>query len=390
MIDTRNIDIVALYERETGIALGRPVGRGEKACCKGPCFICGGTDRFGAFLYGDPPHYHCGVNNGSGCGWHGDAIDLIKQLKGTDFAGACIHLEIPLNGTPYQGALHMKPNEPRYDVAPGIEWQKRGVQLVKDAMNFLWSGSEQAGRARGYLTKRGLTEETIRRAKLGYVPGEYIEKVNTWGRFELRSTWGLKNEVDRQGKEQKHVFIPRGWVIPWLVKIDHETRYPDLWRLDIRRHPADIKAAADQGQRIGKYHKIAGSSEGLYNFQAIKENDPLMVVESPVDALIGQQETRECVYVATGGTGGARNDPRWREGIKRAWPVLCAFDSDEAGSRAFAEYWRELGAFRWLPTRHDINDMKLAGENIEQWAMAGLEQAILLDMQREEEHHAIA
>lgn len=360
-VDTSHIDVAALYERETGISLGKVQGIGEKASCKGPCFLCGGTDRFGAFLYDDPPHYHCGVNEGNSCGWHGDAIDLVRKIHGFSFAEACAYLEIPLDGSEYQGALRAKPKEPTQDVAPGGQWQTCAVSLCRDARDFLWDEqNETSRRALAYLKKRGLSEETIKRAGLGYLPED---------RWPARTEWGLPELEDK-----KKLFAPRGWYIPWSID-------KGLWRVDVRRHPKDIEAAALEKKPIGKYHKIVGSSEGLYNFHTIKAGDPLIIVESPIDALIGQQEARGFHWIATGGTGGARNDQRWKEGIKQAWPVLLAFDSDQAGSRAFAEYWRDLGTFRWLPTAHDINDMWRAGQNIEEWACAGLEMALTLDLQ---------
>src|SRR5258708_33695995 len=109
------------------------------------------------------------------------------------------------------------------------------------------------------------------------------------------------------------MFIRGGWFIRWLGS-------PDVWRVDIRRHPRDIQAAAEQKRPIGKYHKLAGSSDGLYNFPAIKADYPLIIVESPLDALIGQQEVpRDFRWVATGGDGGGRSAP-WRGSSAQAGP----------------------------------------------------------------------
>lgn len=415
MIDTSYLNLKTIIEQVAGVSLRGPNGTGEKRAYNGSCPFCNlGTDRFAVFQDCEIPHFHCGVH-GNGCGAHGDAIKFVMLYNKCSFTEACEYLQehwgLSLDGVSLPRPARAQ--ETKEDTAPCDAWQRRAIAVVQEAVTFLWSDSEVARRALAYLKKRGLTEETIKRARLGYIVTE---------RYELRSDWGLKDVDNGKDKPTTKLFIPRGWLIPWVID-------KNLWRVDIRRHPDDIDAAhllvllskngplstselaeidnmdekrvirllamltsakktiLEQGKykclvknpkEVNKYHRLAGSSDGLYGVNAIRQDQPLFVVESPLDALTGQQET-PYVFVATGSTSGARNDPRWCAAMGVAAPVLFPFDADSAGNKAF-EHWRETDVkpFRWLPWKHDVNEMLQAGMDIQDWASDGIETASLL------------
>lgn len=374
-VDTRGIPIKDVIELEAAVTLDNKVTWHGRTVYKGTCPFCGGKDRFAVFV--DDDTFVCGINKGNRCNksdgkpMAGDVITFLQEYHKWSFSQALDHLReqygLETTGIEYE---HVRPAlQAEKDIAPPLAWQQRGNKLVKEAHDFLLSDCETARRARNYLLKRGIKEETIKHWKLGYVETSC---------YEFRADWGLKDEVDSDGTVHTKMLIPRGWLIPWLA-------YPDLWRIDIRRHPKDIEAAEKLNKRIGKYHRIKGSSDGLFNAAAIKENYPLIVVESPLDAIVGTQETTvdgksEFVWCAIGATGGARK-PQWSETMSKAYPILMAFDADSAGNQAFA-YWQDqtFEPMRWEPSAHDINDMLLVGKSIMDWAIEGLEVALELDV----------
>lgn len=383
-IDTSKINHLAVMERYTTALVRQDAnthgGVYKRAChFKATCSGCG-DDRLQ--LYPNRPQYNPTLsrddNNAidagpcfwcSICGQSGTILHFIALSEGLEWNTHTDRLQIlaiaglepaqvqRLDGQSLRFRVKIDTMATDNNKPPCDAWQKRAISLTGEAVDFLWSDSETSRRALAYLRKRGLTDETIKQARLGYIAEQ---------RFELRSEWGLKPTED--GKEK--LFIPRGWLIPWVID-------KNLWRIDIRRHPHDIKEA---GKRIGKYHRLSGSSNGLYGVNIIKADLPLFVVESPIDAITGRQET-SYMFVATGSTNGARNDPRWCEAMAAANPVLMAFDQDTngAGSKAFF-HWKETACkpVRWLPDAHDINEMKTSGMDIQAWADDGIETALLL------------
>lgn len=365
MADLSNVDLQAVIERVAPVRFGKVSGTGSKRAVKGNCPFCGlGTDRFAVFIGETPHRYVCGVH-GNGCKAKGDAIDFLMHYQGThmSYPEACAELGVDPGSKGTRAANHATKAE--VTEPPCTQWQTQAVALVKAAIDFLWSDCETARKALVYLHNRGLSDETIRQAWLGFIPKE---------RYELRSEWGLP-DIDN-GKTKPATIklsIPRGWVIPWRVE-------RAMWRVDIRRLNIDIKKALEAGHDAPKYHMLAGSRNALYNADSIKDGMPLVVCESPLDALSGQQSTGSAAWVATGSTGGARAR-KWIDAMLVAMPVLVAFDDDknDAGNKAF-QYWSktDIQPFRCMPWDHDINDMLVAGMDIAAWLADGLESAMLL------------
>lgn len=139
------VDVVAQY-----VKLNR-AGVNYKARCpfhneKTPSFV----------VSPDRGTYHC-----FGCGVGGDIFSFVQEMEGVDFKGALKILA-----------------------------EKAGVEIVyekkgeKDTTDRLFAANEEAARffeknltaehpARSYLTKRGLTEETITSFRLGWVSDEW-------------------------------------------------------------------------------------------------------------------------------------------------------------------------------------------------------------------------
>lgn len=309
----------------------------------GPCPFCGGKDRF----HVQPGHPKGGRWMCRGCGegrWHDD-IDYIKRRDGVDFRTACERLGRSLEGRTSRKAAPQKarqftPAAPAAEQAKGpptIKWQQGAHDYCTRCEDTLWGKAGKAGR--DYLASRGLTHESvIAAAGLGYNPQPYREQ---WGQYD--------------------VSLPPGIVIPWLIRGEY-------WNVNMR----------NLGSGSGKYKRAVGSINSVYRVQYIRLDCTVVMVESEFDALIIRQELFDLnllvVPVATGSISWGQQ-LRWLANIAIAEQVLVAFDLEhelekiKAVERA-AHWWLEKldpKAKRLLPTKHDVTDMLLAGENIAAW-----------------------
>ena len=345
----RGADLLTL----AGVTLRKVAGTGGGEYA-GPCPICGqGRDRFRVQPEGpDGGRWYCRV-----CGdgkWH-DSIDLVQRRNGLDFAGAVAMLT---NGqaaasslpSPTAAASPMTPTE-----APGQAWQTSARAFCDEARQRLWS--EAGAQALAGLRARGLSDETIQAAGLGY---------NDHDRRQARAAWGLPDELTKNGKP-KGVWLPRGVVIPWQIG-------GELWRVNIRRPAEDL--ARDRARGIedpSKYIGPGGFGNGLYNADGLQPGCAAVLVEGEIDALtIAQHAGGLAVAVATGSTAGSRR-ARWLARLALAKTVLVAYDADTPGQTA-AAYWLGAlpGARRWRPYWSDANQMAQDGADLRQWLAIGL------------------
>jgi len=205
---------------------------------------------------------------------------------------------------------------------PCQEWQSSAKAFVDYCQALLWS--EQGKEALAYLIARGLTEETIRAAKLGYNPAELLRPGVKWNL-------------------EKPVKLWQGIIIPWFIG-------EDLWRITIR----DEKVA----EGSNRYKQVTGGSNGLYLGYVLGYDRPVIITEGEFDALsIAQEAGRHVSVVATGSTEGSHT-ARWIAALARKDMVLVAFDAEEKGDTA-AQWWldRLENAHRLRPWWEDANKM---------------------------------
>src|SRR6266536_3392584 len=351
-IDTSSVDIKGFYERH-GVALsGRKPSRAWKTGEEeyhGSCPWCGGRDRF-IFLV-PSGRYSCKIR-ASGCGRYGsDVITFLREFEGMSFHEACEALDLD-PGSQYANAGQGRQSGYESVIPPPEKWRDRAAAVVQKAQQYLWG--KQGMQALEYLHKRGLTDETIKRYRLGYIPfGEH----GRWFKDAL-ALWGLSGEQ----YPEDGVWLPEGILIPWWIN-------GSIWKLNLRRLNGVRKGDA-------KYIQVTGSAEGLFNADAINADTPVVLCESEFDAMIGAQEsTTACAaFVATGSINrGCRS--RWIARVSLAQYALVAFDDDanNAGEKG-ARRWLEVlpHAIRWQPWSHDLNEMLLAGMSIEKWLETGM------------------
>lgn len=336
-----------------------------------PCPACGGKDRFR--IWPHHPQSDTGRVWCRQCEYGGDGIQYARDFEGLSFREAVNHFGVhrempdtaprgdsvpPSDRAPVvqpTSEIPKSPTGPRpwkaYEPPPDA-WREAAAAFVADAERRLWSGHPAAASALRYLRGRGLTDDTIRDARLGLHPSD------TWPR---RSSWGL----DGGGK----VWLPRGVVIPWFDA-------GGVSSVNIRRPNGDVKDDGEPWQ-ARKYQRAAGPSAPLYAADVsgkINQMDrPAVLVEGEFDALAIQQEAGDiCAAVATGSTGGARR-AEWLDLLRAAPAVLVAFDAEDAGSKAAAAWLDRLpNGIRWAPHATDAAEMLEAGKDVRLWVRVGV------------------
>jgi len=210
--------------------------------------------------------------------------------------------------------------------------------VVETAESVLWS--DQGAQARSYLARRGLSEETIRKARLGYCP-------------EDRWVQGIFPDQE--------VWVPGGIVISWLDG-------PDVTLINIRRPEGQPKYLAVKGSHRG----------GIYPSRSgIVRGKPLVIVEGEFDALLLGQELDGLSSVVTLGSASDRPKPTVLNAMLKASPWIIASDADDAGERS-AENWLALSdrSVRASPPKEhgkDWTDSYQNGLDLRAWWLQVLE-----------------
>ncbi len=371
-MDTTSVDLLSLTGADVRLKKVAATRGGEWA---GPCPFCGGAEKQGSDRFRVWPaegRFWC-----RRCNRNGDAIAYVRQRHGVNFFDALDRLglrdEFPHKATestentkntsregaaPQPVARRAGPRRPaatgstglpglpalplpRYDPLepPSDAWQGRAIDFCSECTDRLWDPA--GAKARAWLRdSRGLSEQTIMNASLGY---------NAEDRREAPDLWGF-------GDDHKPVWLPRGITIPWAAG-------GHAWRVSIRRPEKDPK-----------YVAAAGSANALYRVDTLAPGFGVVLVEGEFDALTIWQHAGGIISsVATGSTSGARR-PHWLTRLASCGVVLAAFDDDEAGEEA-AAYWLDVlpNARRWRPYYgKDANGLATSGGDVAAWILDGL------------------
>ncbi len=311
MIDCRDV-----VEHDLGQAKSR---RGKYSTYK--CPFHNETKGFSLVVYED--HWQCFGK----CGRGGDAITWLRLYHNLSFTDACEKLvtgDLPRLDQPRP---RVEPQRESASEPPNAEWQRAADKIAHEAMDTLWGRAGK--RAWEYLERqRGLTEDTIIQAGLGYIPGDYRE----WREIE-----GLK--------------VPCGITIPWHAN-------GAIWGIKVRR------AAGEQ-----RYHQVGGGNiKGcLYLADEIKPGLPIFLTEGEFDALVARQVARDLLCATSiGSSANRRINMRWYGHFLASPRVLARMDDDGAGEGAAAEIEALSGAVKraQVPQGKDVNDyFLLAGHH---------------------------
>lgn len=185
-----SIDLLALAGHDTELKHVATSGGGEWA---GPCPFCGGKDRFRI----QPGARRWMCHNCTDAKWQ-DAIAYIMRRDNLDFKAA---LEA-LGGDAWRrlgSAARIQPPPTPADQPPGDKWQAAAHQIIDTCAAKLWQ--PEGEKALAWLrTRRGLSEETIKRRRLGVWPGGELAGLKVWRGIVIPCTvagviWYLKVRI---------------------------------------------------------------------------------------------------------------------------------------------------------------------------------------------------
>ena len=318
----------------------KKAGREYKACCP---FHSEKTPSF--WVSPDKQFYHC-----FGCGKHGTVLGFLMDHDHMAFPEAVEELATRLGlEVPHEAGSDNAPrraDEPLYDV-------------MKDVAHFYAEALAHEPRARDYITRRGLTPETLERFQIGYATNSWNEVLRRFGATEAArkalQDGGLIVERERgQMRDGER----------------HYDRFRDRVMFPIRDARGRVIAFGgriiDQGEpkylnspETVLFHK-GRELYGLYETRRARTNlTRLLIVEGYMDVVRLHQAGIDYA-VATLGT--ATTAEHFRRVFRLVPAVVFAFDGDRAG-RAAA--WRALQQalpearegreirFLFLPDGHD-------------------------------------
>lgn len=297
------IDLITLIENDLG--QGRKTGRSVLFHCPFPGHARGDKKPSLSVTMGSaslPPIWKCFSCGKQGVGHPGAAIRWLIEYHGLSYADALQHLKIdqPVSTATRQAPPIQKPDQPPCDT-----WQARAQQLIERAESVLWS--ERGRDALAWLQARGLYDDTIRAARLGYIPK--FSKDNT----ENPAAWGTPND------DLRPVHLFQGLLIPGVIA-------SKVWYLKMRpdRRRGDMP----------KYICVRGSkAAALYGADHIAKDQPAVFCEGELDTLLLKQEIKDLASVMT--LGSATNElnlASWGLYLLRPVCFILAYDIDHAGT----------------------------------------------------------
>lgn len=336
-----NVDLLSVVKQYTQVKWKASTQGGEYA---GPCPLCGGTDRFIVW-----PHHPSGRGRfwcrNSSCPAHkgGDVVDFVRLVASLDFRSALEFLGItppPLDVLPRhhvrQRILHrMMPHSSPLQRRPGSS-EIEGIDdlpfqsidltsLAREAQHYLWC--REGAQAMDWLYRRGLTEVTLWRWRLGYNP---------------------------TSRRQDDVWLPQGIFIPYL---DGER----VVAIKVRRLPYEKEGP--------KYIWIKGSRSGFFGLHRLEGRRVLVLVESELDAILIWQEAGDLVDTVATSSASYRPTPEVLTFLARSPHWLLIRDHDQAGERQ-AAWWSSFSARVTTvtpPQGKDPTEYVQRGGNLREW-----------------------
>jgi hypothetical protein len=219
------------------------------------------------------------------CGLSLDAPALVMRVRGFDFLAAVRFLADLIGMTP--------PSKPR---KPPPKAPRDHTDFAREAYRRLWT--DEGRDALDYLRGRGLTEDTIRAARLGFVV----------------HAWKWENKCSS-------LCVP-AVTIPWFDR-------GAVPRVKIRRLDSDDDKCRSLGPSkppllFPDVHIAAGSN--------------VIIVEGEFDALLLGQALEGIATVATLGAAQAEPNAAILDRLIAAKAIFAAQDADEAGDKAAAKW----------------------------------------------------
>ncbi len=318
----------------------------------GPCPKCGGRDRF----HVTASWWFCRQCHEK----RADAIEYLRWRDGASFTEACEALGGAPTAPRMQNTRRAAPTLAAIpDTAPpGEAWQERARALVAHCAALLWENPT----ALSYLHSRGLRDEAIRAAGLGWCPGGWRDDPARWGLDPAKYPNGVRPA--------------RGWVIPCEMG-------GVLWYVKVRRDPAELAAIeARTGEKPDKYLCVSGSHKAgaVYGLGGVgRATVDVILVEGEFNALVlGQELAGVGAVVSVGDAGNkpCRAAMNVLGRVPRPWAVYDGDDAGQRGAAALGALWGRVRRLSWpwgtRGDKYDVNAAHLDGENLAAWALPQL------------------
>jgi hypothetical protein len=260
-----------------------------------------------------------------------EAIRIVAELSGIVTATGRSASRPPRPAAGKVASSPAKAASPQPERSSGLPLAE-AMALVAEAAERLWT--PEGAKALAYLHGRGLTDGTIRAARLGITPGVMIPT-----------------------REGDRAWSVRGITIPWFDR-DH------LTLVKIRRPPGSEP----------KYIDAFRDRPRIYpTVDAIEPGRPLIAPEGEFDVLILGQELGDLAAVVT--LGSASNRPSTeilaRMLVAPVWYV--AHDADKAGDLAAAGWPSRARRVRPPSPSKDWTEAAQAGVDLRRWWVDHLE-----------------
>jgi hypothetical protein len=238
---------------------------------------------------------------------------------------------VPVKNLPGVGEKWFLVSDRPADRPTGLPLEE-AISVVQAAIGRLWSPAGSVALA--YLRRRGLEEETIRSARLGWSPELFVPRRDGSGTYRVH-----------------------GITIPWF----------DGDRLTM------VKVRQPDGSQP-KYVQLFADRPLIYPGPGvIRTGKPLVIVEGEFDALLVGQDLEGTAAVVTLGSASARPVPDVLLPMLAASPWYIATDADLAGDRS-AEGWPAGRTRRVRPPSpyKDWTEFHLAGFNHIRYCWGGI------------------
>jgi hypothetical protein len=200
------------------------------------------------------------------------------------------------------------------DNVPPRLWLDSAEELVNKAQQ--WLNSAHGTKALAYLYVHGFTDKTIAECKIGYIPAK---RDGSWLKQSV-TKWGLP--ITDPAKP--YVTLCEGILIPWYVG-------QQIWKLEVHRftEPADSQ------------HKntcIRGSREIIYNINALRVDQTVVVCNSTFDAISGIQACQGAITFIAPGEIKNQAYRLWAQKCLQSARRILTLSANEANHNCFRSF----------------------------------------------------
>lgn len=342
----------------------------------GAKFTASGSSRCPIHQGDNPTAFHLYGEGGKVQRWHcftncpqdkndGNAIDLMMAIEGLEFREALEKLARSVGIDPARPdvlpvitprpAVRTSARPDRVELRqtndPHPLWIQRAGALVDYAEKQLW-GADGRRVVDWLIHERGLSESTIRAARLGLNPSDAWDDPRRWG-------------DERESK----IYCSLGVVIPHFA--DGLLRF-----VNVRRPlPGDGLSRAmgktvrmRAGEKPEKYQGPRGGRRGLYGMDEMQRRPVALLTEGEFDCLLARQVTNDIADVVTIGGARMRLDVRGAAALLSASVIVTLYDEDSTGDKG-RDYLRGLsGKIRTVRVPdHDLTDYWRHGGPLGAW-----------------------